>query len=463
MKKLLLGFSLLLQLTASSKNYFVSGTGNDWNNDGLSINTPFLNLQRAADLTLPGDTVFAMNGTYSVDYDKVLIIKRSGTADKWITYRNYPGHKPKILLKSTTWFAIHIIGASYITIDGFEIEGNNSNVTLEYAWSQRKNMNDPSTSGNGIGIDEDKVANKVPHHIILQNNTVYKLGGGGMGGGGDYITIRNNLVYECGFYSPYGNSGISIFLPRDIDNYTGYKIFVINNISHSNRNYIPFFGYNNGCCITDGNGVILDTYKETNYRGKTLVANNLVYNNGGSGIHSFVSTNIDMVNNTAYMNGQTDPDQYNPDNVQGEIYARSSTNVNILNNIMVAKPNAQLIWNDKDTNVVYDYNLYYNGRVNAGDVPGSGSHDINGKNPAFVDATNANFRLKSESPAVDKGTDFLAASRDFDGIVRPQGGTSDIGAYEFVDNFLNFLAISNAPSFINNNGSYNVNVSYSSA
>jgi hypothetical protein len=74
---------------------------------------------------------------------------------------------------------------------------------------------------------------------------------------------------------------------------------------------------------------------------------------------------------------------------------------------------------------VYNYNLATPGL-------GTGASNIAG-DPLFVDATNNDFHIKLHSPAID-ATDPAALSngRDFDGVVRPQGTRSDIGAFEYV-------------------------------
>ena len=53
-------------------------------------------------------------------------------------------------------------------------------------------------------------------------------------------------------------------------------------------------------------------------------------------------------------------------------------------------------------------------------------------NPSFVDAPNANFRLRSGSPAIDAGVTIPELITDTAGITRPQGFAYDIGAYEYV-------------------------------
>ena len=67
------------------------------------------------------------------------------------------------------------------------------------------------------------------------------------------------------------------------------------------------------------------------YTGKCLVANNLVYENGGSGIHTFRSDNVDIINNTVFNNGST------PELGWSELFANDSENVNIFNNLVYSR------------------------------------------------------------------------------------------------------------------------------
>jgi hypothetical protein len=66
----------------------------------------------------------------------------------------------------------------------------------------------------------------------------------------------------------------------------------------------------------------------------------------------------------------------------------------------------------------------------AGAVPAVSTASI-GSDPLLVDPAHDDFHLTAASPAVGKGI-MVAASSDFDGNARSQGGSWDIGAFELV-------------------------------
>ena len=343
---------LLVSHTLYATNYYISSLmGNDNTNDGLSVTSPFATIQKAADLTNAGDTVFVMNGTYTSPCSQchVVTVTRPGTAGKWIVYINYPTHKP--LLQFTAWGGFNVRdNGAYIEINGFTVKGNNKNTTLAAALNQPgscKNPGlavDPSFNGSGLGCDGrgDIYGTGHPHHIRFVNNDISECGGGGISCiQSDYVTVENNLVYNNCWYTVFGASGISFYQSWNFDNnFTDYKMIIKNNKLYGNMLMVPWIGC---CCISDGNGVIIDDGKNIQnmspigpYKGKTLVTNNICIKNGGSGIHTYESENVDIVNNTAYQNSQSAA-------LEGEIFANSSNNINIINNIMYPITNDALL------------------------------------------------------------------------------------------------------------------------
>jgi parallel beta-helix repeat protein len=441
---------------AALTTYYVSGTGND-NNNGTSSTTPFRTLQKAADLTNPGDTVFIMNGTYT---------SRSGEPGKYIRYKAYPGHKP-VLKATKNWIGIKVDGAAYILIEGLTLIGNNTNVTLAQALTQLKDTNGdgkpdtvdarPEYAGNGIAVYFKYENYAQPsHHVIVRNNSVEKFGGGGIESyGADFLVIEDNRVDANSWYSPYDNSGISVYQNRDTQpGYAGYRFVIRRNISTNNRNFIPNLvtsDFPGGPVPTDGNGIIIDDSKNGQsdgrpavngipqdfgpYTGKISVTNNIVHDNFGRGIHVFESDNVYVINNTSFSNS------YDPAIPQGEISVINSDTVRVYNNIMApyqyrsGVTNRNFRSSTANRNVVIDYNLSFGGtgffdpNSDVSD-PVATRNNLIGVNPRFVNAATRNFKLQTSSPAIDKGSLSYLVQSDFVKSLRPKGAGVDMGAYE---------------------------------
>ncbi|TDB67488.1 T9SS type A sorting domain-containing protein [Arundinibacter roseus] len=421
---------------ALATTYYVSSTGNT-TNDGKTVSTPFLTIQQASNLTIPGDSVLVMNGVYTTTSGPLLSITRSGTAGAWITYKAMNGHSPKITASGNVWNAVSING-SYVVFEGFELMGNNANLTYEAAL---KSYNDqvsgvsapnPVFNTNGLSIGGLRDESKKPHHVIIRSCKVHDFPGGGISAiQTDYTTIENNLVFNNAWYMVYGGSGISVLTPYNSDQVSTYKIIVRNNTCFSNKTTIPWISLKR---LSDGNGIIIDINQypyggkvgDEMYVGRTLVKNNLSVNNGGSGIHAYRANHVDMINNTVYQNGTVLSDYAN-------IFANDCVDVNIINNISYAAMGKNCNSTNRNVNVVYDYNLYFNGIVAV-----KGPHDRIA-DPEFVNPSSdrivANFQLKESSPAIDQATQTAGffSQKDILGVARPHGLGPDIGAYEFTN------------------------------
>jgi parallel beta-helix repeat protein len=257
----------------------------------------------------------------------------------------------------------------------------------------------------------------------------------------DYITIENNEIYGNANTNAYVGSAISLWNAGGpiYDQAPGYHYIIRNNIIYDNRNLQPY--------PTDGNGIIIDN----NDRGetpdlrlaKTLIANNVIFHNGGRCIHVLNSSNVDVVNNTCYHNLETEK---LAEGCNGEItlqrtydYA-SSVNIRVYNNIAYGRGGT--CWSGSKERPVFqvfgavqyeaDYNLWYNGSLGwASPGPNDIFADPMYRNPS-LDPAAADFTLMSTSPGIDSGTDQFAEAvpKDYLGRSRPQGEGFDRGAYE---------------------------------
>ncbi|HVF98175.1 MAG TPA: choice-of-anchor Q domain-containing protein [Flavisolibacter sp.] len=446
-KSLLIAFlSLITGQSLLATDYYVDAVNGNNASNGLTPATAFQTLAKVsytATMLHPGDVVYIRNGTYGTtdlaninSQFAVLAITQSGVDGNPITFKAYPGESP--LIQFNNWHGIYL-QAAYIVIDGIRVRGNASVVDPTAALNQPSGCNDPSgtvqAKFNGNGITFDATGTTLCHHITVRNCEVWECCGLGIGGTKpDYITIESNKVYGNAWYSRYGTSGISLLHLTDYDGNTStYRNIIRNNIVYDNEMKVPWY---NGSCrgFTDGNGIIIDDANNgqsggsgIRYAGKTLVENNIVYSNGGRGIHVFVTDNVTVLNNTAYQNNKT------PVISDGEITIMSTatsqaTGNRVYNNILFARAGKRISSVTNQASFSEDYNIMYNsssfGYFNA--------HDIYA-DPRFVHAALFNFQLQSTSPAINTGTNAagLFSATDIVGVVRPQGTLPDMGAYEF--------------------------------
>ncbi|MGA2183849.1 MAG: right-handed parallel beta-helix repeat-containing protein [Bryobacteraceae bacterium] len=417
----------LLPALLPGAEYFVSGSGNDAN-DGRSAASAFRSIQKAADMTAPGDIVSVLDGEYTNPCAgcSVVNITRSGAADAWITYRAWYRHKPRI--RFTGWAGFGVSGgASYIEISGFEVQGSRADASFQYCRADRLASNpDPICNGNGISIDGRNDGAKKPHDIRIARNHVWQCAGAGISAiHSDYVTIEDNQVNENAWYSRYATSGISIWQAWNADNNTGTKMIIRRNRVYNNRSLVDWTATG---ALSDGNGIIIDDSRNTQgstngvYNGRFRVENNLSFDNGGGGITVYSSDHVDVVNNTLYKNGQVV--EY------ADLFINQSGDVRAENNIAWARTGASAL-SVYSSSATLDYNLYFNTRP----VSPSGAHDLFADpelaNPD-TDPAVADFHPLAASPAVGSGDPSLAPADDLEGIARPAQSGITRGAFQSV-------------------------------
>ncbi|WP_426110606.1 choice-of-anchor Q domain-containing protein [Massilia sp. PWRC2] len=237
---------------------------------------------------------------------------------------------------------------------------------------------------------------------------------------GSFTSIEGNHVHDLkisGGCNGDGGAGI-------VDaNYTATDDDIIGNVVHD-------IGVPGSC-----NGV--QGIYHSNLRGK--IYNNIVYRVSAWGIHLWhAANNVVIANNTVFRNGSA--------SMGGGIEAGSGdspggivlNNTTIANNVVYDNPGASITQYCYDgvacigsSNVTENNLVYGNGRGVALRV-GTAVATV-ASNPQFVNylATGAgDYRLKSTSPGVNRGSSRNAPLVDIDGRARPLGGAIDIGAYE---------------------------------
>ncbi len=403
-------------------------------------------LRRAVDSRQPGDDIQV--ATNRIMGPIQMLGGTSGSDRNWITIRAARGFKPRI---KATGFAGVQIEVNYIQICDFEIFGV----------SRANNQ----TERTKVGVS---VINA--HHVRIANNEVRNFSSGGIAANhSNNIEIVGNDVHHNSFWSGEQGSGISVFQPdRSRGDRRGfYQIEIAGNRSHHNENRVTAPRTNpdpKKRIATDGNGIILDDFRHVfrddgpgAYDGRTLVANNVVFENGGRGIHAAPNGGIKVhiINNTAYHNMKSLLSNFVPYDTwaHAEIsvagtFNEVSKNVKVVNNVAIINPKLAsrgvmaFFRNNIGDETLEEHHNSFNGPAQRDffQYPGirwsEGPHTLgrgstSSANVRFGNPSRGNFGLAAPTK---RGSNFWTRRidrQDIAGTRRPIGGYPERGAYEY--------------------------------
>lgn len=192
-------------------------------------------------------------------------------------------------------------------MSALDIEGAAGSITLEETKAAEKPKSSGRLKGNGVTIDGRKAEDEKkprPHHITLRDLRIWGCPGGGISAiQSDYITVEDWTVSGCAWYSTFACSGISGWQGWAFDQEPGHYIRILNNRCFDNRQYLP---------------------------GRILIQGNLRSQNGGSGIHTYESDHVDILDNVLWLNNQT------PEFNNGQIFVDDSSDIRIAGNTLTA-------------------------------------------------------------------------------------------------------------------------------
>jgi parallel beta-helix repeat protein len=417
--------------------FYVAVSGSDDNPGSLPL--PWRTIRKAADTMAAGDSVYIRNGTYR----ERVIPKSSGTdADHPIRYVSYRGETATI---DGTGLAVpddaglfQVEGKKYLVISGLRII--HAGFAGIYVHGSRRITVEKNrtleTVSSGIGIWNSS-------DIVVDGNDVAKACSGGMQeslsiSDVQRFEVKNNHVHHVdnsekeGICVKDGSSAGKVYGNR-VHDITDVGIYADAEKVHTHD--IEIFG-NIVHDVTCSNGIQLST-EAGGLLEKIKVYNNIVYRNKYYGIaiaDAGLKTvrhpirNVEIVNNTAWGNGI-------PWGGGISIYNADARDITIRNNICSRNSAFQiaLAASVPKQTVRVDHNLVFPFMGYEDEVRGT---DCVEADPLLAAPAKGDFRLRTGSPAVDRGSSLMAPALDFAGNARPQDGDGDgiaaidVGAYE---------------------------------
>lgn len=403
----ILAAMLLVPALADATNWHVATTGNDANPG--TAEAPFRTIQRAADAVMPGDTVTIHAGTYLG-----FVVRARGTAAAPIVFTG----SGTVLIDgaaTTDRDAVHIEGASYVTVEGLTVTGATragiSALDCDHITVRGNRVDQSGRWGvfsafcDDFVVEGNEVSRSGTEHGVYASNSA------------DRPVIRNNVIW--------GNGMCGVHMNGDI-NFGGDGVIsgaiVENNVIRDN-------GRRGGSAI-NGDGVT-----------GAIIRNNLLDGNHASGISLYridggaPSSGNQVINNTVRM----------ASDARWAVNIQDGSSGNILrNNILLnANPGRGAI--DICSACISGMQSDHNAVVGRFSVNGTMMSLAQWRTRTASDASSfvatdaelftsaTDLTLRPGSPAIDKGVAAGAPMADLAGTPRPQGAGVDIGAYEYCE------------------------------
>jgi hypothetical protein len=390
---------LLITEEAIARTYYVSPSGNN-SNTGL-IGAPFNTIQKAADIVNPGDTVIVKDGVYTDTNsdNRIVDLNRAGNSSNWITFKaeNKWGAKLNGQNNTTSLCWFFGVNAQYVRVEGFEVYGCTNagfhTQDADYGYLYKNNVHDIGRRCTNEAYGQSGIFTGTgATHWTFDSNVVHHIGRYRVGENGCQESVCKTDLDRCGMLDP------GMYL-------NGAYGDVINNVFYENSssNSVAIKGsYCAGC--GSHYRVINNTFGQSLYRYDAtleLIACD-------SGYTNYVDDVI-IENNLFATNRVWNTMMWCPERM---------TNIVIKNNMT------------KDSNLIWPYGPQAWGWNPYTDPDFTISGNYENTSQSFVDYSGYNFRLQSNSPAIDKG---INTGLTYDAEGKSRTGNPDIGAYEYVD------------------------------
>lgn len=416
--------------------YYVSPAGEDGGRGDLD--SPWRSIQKAVDACRPGDTVVLLEGWYG----EPVTIRVSGTADNRITVTS----QGQAIITNTWTIGTWSVPRHFITLRqlhfqraGMAVRGNSNVVELCI-------FEGPS---GGLGISSHPTAEPPSEGVIIRSNVFRNFGKvvimttgtktrGVIIEGNAWLDNEGDVIRMFGQGHVFRQNVVSNLME------TGFHADIFQIYGNNGEQSLDMLVEGNRFIRSTGSLAMLQNRQGTVPMGRWTFRNNLIYQ--VVGVAQVSIPYCTFVNNTFVESGR---------NTAGPILLRFDAeaeygyahHTTILNNLFIgcsSYPDGDATgWYhfadrppDAFTGLAADFN-YVTKSAGARYAPKTGfrnleANGINGGDPMFQDAANPDFRLASESPAIDTGKALDSFHWDILGTARPQGAAWDRGAHEHI-------------------------------
>lgn len=374
---------------------FISPDGNDEN--PCTLGEPCKTISKTMTRLKPNDTLWVRGGEY--DEGEIWIRNIATSENDWLVIMAYRNETPVF----SNGVRHMIIDNDYVHVEGLSFIGPKFIAQVNGHTGAEIIGNTFTGAGWGFGVISVEGSDILiaKNKLDLNGSTVGSNGQGIYVHAGDNIKVSDNTVSGTSGY------GIHVFDQRRTEDPPGFRRMITN---------VKIMG-NTVSGSKERAGIIVAAQSPDAFADNILIAQNTVFNHPGNGITvTDQVSNVKIANNTVY-NIDTDGIPSNGD--AGIFIGKNAKEVYLYNNLIHLAENATAkhLWFDQAVVPLVTHGLYW---------PSPRRSNLNDdspilRDPLFIDAVNADFRLQQHSPAIDAGI--------YTGLPY-QGQAPDIGAHE---------------------------------
>mmetsp|Transcript_21425 Transcript_21425/g.52007 ORF Transcript_21425/g.52007 Transcript_21425/m.52007 type:complete len:496 (+) Transcript_21425:96-1583(+) len=452
--------------TTGSRVLHVAPTGAAHASDSResgSRTTPFATVEFAAKQAQPGDTILMLPGVYHNEHygdgdiwkdgeHTIVIRKVKGSPGNPITLM--AEKLGDVVIRGDGRIILELKKCKHWRVKNLEIEGEVARVPLEEAlhWqfafkrSEKSEVEfrvDPSWSKDRIKavklpiIEEVKRPSKYNTHglnvhtsydVEVSNCHIHHMPGSALKfRKSDYIVAKNNEIHDSTGLATGGNHALTVNYMSAKANPGDYHAVITGNRVYNNVNYVYSWVPSKSFItpeVDEGKGISVQfCWRKNGFKaGRILIANNIAYGNGFSGIHVNKGERVDVLFNTVVDNDATEHGRNHG------ITSAESSDIRIENNVVATHATwkaAAVRAADGSREIVVRNNVVYGSVEKAAAEVQEGTMVAE---PRFENRESGDFKLAEGSRGKGECQPLPEVTDDAEGNVR--SATPSCGAYE---------------------------------